>query len=211
MNLPSHSRAITSKLFAAPSVRADFIALRFSPGSMLLAISLRHSSLFSRAFSGSPRGTRRERASFPCRQIDISAATIFRPMDGLLSRVPARRKADRLFHLAGHFGLLYRSTAFWGQLLLGLLSCPQCCPQQELDVNGSPLTCPELKVHKTNNLSKRVEVGGLARMRWWWPETGSNRRRRPFQGRALPLSYLALANRTGFGTAKCKPERDIEE
>jgi adenosine deaminase len=29
--------------------------------------------------------------------------------------------------------------------------------------------------------------------RMWWPETGSNRRRRPFQGRALPLSYLALA------------------
>jgi hypothetical protein len=27
----------------------------------------------------------------------------------------------------------------------------------------------------------------------WWPGTGSNRRRRPFQGRALPLSYLALA------------------
>jgi hypothetical protein len=25
----------------------------------------------------------------------------------------------------------------------------------------------------------------------WWPETGLNRRRRPFQGRALPLSYLA--------------------
>jgi hypothetical protein len=29
----------------------------------------------------------------------------------------------------------------------------------------------------------------------WWPETGLNRRRRPFQGRALPLSYLALAMR----------------
>ncbi len=28
----------------------------------------------------------------------------------------------------------------------------------------------------------------------WWPETGSNRRRRPFQGRALPLSYLASGN-----------------
>ena len=27
--------------------------------------------------------------------------------------------------------------------------------------------------------------------RMWWPETGLNRRRRPFQGRALPLSYLA--------------------
>ena len=29
----------------------------------------------------------------------------------------------------------------------------------------------------------------------WWPETGSNRRRRPFQGRALPLSYLAFRER----------------
>ncbi len=29
-------------------------------------------------------------------------------------------------------------------------------------------------------------------LRKWWPETGLNRRRRPFQGRALPLSYLAL-------------------
>jgi hypothetical protein len=31
----------------------------------------------------------------------------------------------------------------------------------------------------------------------WWPETGSNRRRRPFQGRALPLSYLALGTFQG--------------
>jgi hypothetical protein len=31
----------------------------------------------------------------------------------------------------------------------------------------------------------------------WWPETGSNRRRRPFQGRALPLSYLALGGTKG--------------
>ena len=28
-------------------------------------------------------------------------------------------------------------------------------------------------------------------VRGWWPGTGLNRRRRPFQGRALPLSYLA--------------------
>ncbi len=28
-------------------------------------------------------------------------------------------------------------------------------------------------------------------LKMWWPETGLNRRRRPFQGRALPLSYLA--------------------
>jgi hypothetical protein len=40
-------------------------------------------------------------------------------------------------------------------------------------------------------------------IRKWWPETGSNRRRRPFQGRALPLSYLALAlHNYSAGTAK---------
>src|SRR5258707_1360528 len=39
--------------------------------------------------------------------------------------------------------------------------------------------------------SNPVVAAKLFRM--WWPETGSNRRRRPFQGRALPLSYLALA------------------
>jgi hypothetical protein len=42
--------------------------------------------------------------------------------------------------------------------------------------------------------------GGSSRkpFRLWWPGTGSNRRRRPFQGRALPLSYLASAhNRPG--------------
>ena len=31
----------------------------------------------------------------------------------------------------------------------------------------------------------------LSYWNWWWPGTGLNRRRRPFQGRALPLSYLA--------------------
>ena len=39
-----------------------------------------------------------------------------------------------------------------------------------------------------------IEVLGWCKsLKRWWPETGSNRRRRPFQGRALPLSYLALA------------------
>jgi hypothetical protein len=40
---------------------------------------------------------------------------------------------------------------------------------------------------------RRSAAGALRWMKRWWPETGSNRRRRPFQGRALPLSYLALA------------------
>src|SRR6185369_12971116 len=41
----------------------------------------------------------------------------------------------------------------------------------------------------------------------WWPETGSNRRRRPFQGRALPLSYLALAlkQNASFGDRQERP------
>jgi hypothetical protein len=38
----------------------------------------------------------------------------------------------------------------------------------------------------------------------WWPETGSNRRRRPFQGRALPLSYLALGQFQGRRSVSAK-------
>ena len=44
----------------------------------------------------------------------------------------------------------------------------------------------------------------------WWPETGLNRRRRPFQGRALPLSYLASVQtfRLQFpARVPAKPER----
>src|ERR1019366_219862 len=44
----------------------------------------------------------------------------------------------------------------------------------------------------------------------WWPETGLNRRRRPFQGRALPLSYLASVQtfRLQFPVrVPAKPER----
>src|SRR5665213_260087 len=41
--------------------------------------------------------------------------------------------------------------------------------------------------------------------RKWWPETGSNRRRRPFQGRALPLSYLALAMQFPPGCQERRP------
>ena len=44
--------------------------------------------------------------------------------------------------------------------------------------------------------------GGLQK---WWPGTGSNRRRRPFQGRALPLSYLALAYKASLGQPRIHP------
>ncbi len=42
---------------------------------------------------------------------------------------------------------------------------------------------------KLTELTVAAAVG--CGMGGWWPGTGSNRRRRPFQGRALPLSYLA--------------------
>src|SRR5580692_6772116 len=47
-----------------------------------------------------------------------------------------------------------------------------------------------------------LKFGGFG---WWWPETGLNRRRRPFQGRALPLSYLA--NQSDWS---CPPRRTWE-
>ena len=60
---------------------------------------------------------------------------------------------------------------------------------------GDPPTCADASAASTLGIDKK-----------WWPETGSNRRRRPFQGRALPLSYLALAvlfpARALFRTAK---------
>jgi hypothetical protein len=37
----------------------------------------------------------------------------------------------------------------------------------------------------------------------WWPGTDLNRRRRPFQGRALPLSYLA--NKFSVTNGSCGP------
>jgi hypothetical protein len=46
---------------------------------------------------------------------------------------------------------------------------------------------------RTNRFSQLPKSSSKPSIIKWWPETGSNRRRRPFQGRALPLSYLALA------------------
>ena len=76
-----------------------------------------------------------------------------------------------------------------------MLICPQCCPQDRWAVKE----CAGTSRHKVTLKNKELCAlrGGI----WnrvgrgetdeWWPETGLNRRRRPFQGRALPLSYLA--------------------
>ena len=45
--------------------------------------------------------------------------------------------------------------------------------------------------NKKRDLTGIQDAAGRVRTYKWWPETGLNRRRRPFQGRALPLSYLA--------------------
>jgi hypothetical protein len=55
-------------------------------------------------------------------------------------------------------------------------------------------TCPQAYLYRSK-LSDHLKIWFRMPLETckWWPETGSNRRRRPFQGRALPLSYLALA------------------
>jgi len=37
-------------------------------------------------------------------------------------------------------------------------------------------------------------------LKMWWPGTELNRRRQPFQGCALPLSYLATFSKPTFGS-----------
>jgi hypothetical protein len=55
---------------------------------------------------------------------------------------------------------------------------------------------------RANAKSRAAGLGSRRMWGWrWWPETGSNRRRRPFQGRALPLSYLASENIQGAASA----------
>ncbi len=56
------------------------------------------------------------------------------------------------------------------------------------DRNGVPATLDAMIVHGHRNRLLHVR-------KEWWPERDLNPRRRPFQGRALPLSYLALVNR----------------
>src|ERR1035437_822308 len=49
------------------------------------------------------------------------------------------------------------------------------------------------------------ECENVREWREWWPGTGLNRRRRPFQGRALPLSYLASVQTFGCMATEWNP------
>ncbi len=71
------------------------------------------------------------------------------------------------------------------------MSCPQFCPQLPPDVNRPQNFALDDKQRKPPHSCGVLDFLGTSWIGRWWPETGLNRRRRPFQGRALPLSYLA--------------------
>jgi hypothetical protein len=85
------------------------------------------------------------------------------------------------------------------------------------DASFSPFRPTAVSAEIEKNSSLAANFGPVNRRKdfriWrWWPETGSNRRRRPFQGRALPLSYLALAWSTpDSGQPRESPRREQEE
>src|SRR5580658_8060385 len=54
-----------------------------------------------------------------------------------------------------------------------------------------PTAGPFMAAGNTTARRAKPERGVVIDLQEWWPGTGLNRRRRPFQGRALPLSYLA--------------------
>jgi hypothetical protein len=49
-------------------------------------------------------------------------------------------------------------------------------------VNGRGRTTPDNGINKNKDLTCFSDDPGRGRRKQWWPETGLNRRRRPFQG-----------------------------
>ena len=141
-NFANHSRATTSKLSAGLFVRAAFWALRFSPGSMPSASSLRASSRRWRAsFRPTVGYTPTERRfSFPATRY-FSRHHL--PPAGLISRYrppPSKRRtgfsAGRAVRTAMSVrGALHAEAA--GNRDLGAGFCPRCCPRVAPAVNES--------------------------------------------------------------------------
>ena len=69
---------------------------------------------------------------------------------------------------------------------------PHCCPHGPLDVNRTLRPLLDATFNKTLIFVRILDVTGIARMLEWWPGRELNPRRQPFQGCALPLSYLAV-------------------
>jgi hypothetical protein len=77
-----------------------------------------------------------------------------------------------------------------GTILLGTSSCPPFCPPPLMNFRGIRSDESTKQDRRSEIQAKRIKLE-QPEMQEWWPGTGLNRRRRPFQGRALPLSYLA--------------------
>ena len=97
--------------------------------------------------------------------------------------------------LAGSPGSLLRSggaaaAAEHGRRGNGALAAPDCASRAVPSVRTDGLSEGRARYHFAALNGKNAALGHKV-LREWWPGTGLNRRRRPFQGRALPLSYLA--------------------
>src|SRR5208337_2282772 len=68
---------------------------------------------------------------------------------------------------------------------------PHFIPQFRLGCHGFGWHRAALCLQETEDSDEIWYAVGRGETKEWWPGTGLNRRRRPFQGRALPLSYLA--------------------
>ena len=98
--LASHSLATVSKLFADSSAEAAFAAWRCWLGSMPSDTSFRAASDGRALPSGRHLDTRREIVFFLYRRVDISDATICRPMAKFPGTGPARRNVCSTWNLA---------------------------------------------------------------------------------------------------------------
>ncbi len=149
--------------------------------------------------SSSRPGKRQVKPACLCPRTCISVATIFLRPAKPRGIVRVRRTAVGVSCVAWHWRIFVsvrdKSTVLpqnrMGATFEHRLSCPLGCPHLIVDVNGQQSHLwTQIPLYQ-RALSSIADAAGLWWIWGWWPETGSNRRRRPFQGRALPLSYLA--------------------
>jgi hypothetical protein len=91
-------------------------------------------------------------------------------------------------HFNGAHRILLRD---WGMSFLDPEIYPKIYPNQIRDAMIPGGTGWYFGLMEIKSLMEVRSAVGPGESGMWWPGTGLNRRRRPFQGRALPLSYLA--------------------
>lgn len=142
--LACHSRATTSKLFAARSSPAALAALRCSPGSTPAASSLRAASRLSRASFSPVSGYAPSASRFSLPRGDTSTARAChrpgRPPGTARQRQTGLRLGGRLGGAdrrvaQGHGGILYARKG----------ACPRSCPPEKAGLQWMP---PDRVGHK---------------------------------------------------------------